>query len=298
MSNNIKILFWIYKARVNKAGTAPLMVRVNYKGQRVQFSTGQFIPLSKWDRLKGRVRGKDENAHQINNYIQTTANKIKGIFNELLQKEEVNLFELLSRYNGKNESTVTILQLVTYHNEQMQAKLGGDYALPTLKKYQVTKNKLDRFIQKVYNRKDIRLKDLQKKFIYDFDFYLKTEEHNAQNTAAKHCKNLKRVINLGISNGWLDKSPFDGFKTPYQVNEKVYLDKDELSALEQKTFRIERLQVVKDMFVFQCYTGLAFTDMAMLTVEKPRKLTPSPHGKLTPLRHSKLTPLRHFKLTP
>ncbi|MDQ6755802.1 MAG: Arm DNA-binding domain-containing protein, partial [Bacteroidota bacterium] len=105
MSNNIKILFWIYKARVNKSGSAPLMVRINYKGQRVQFSTGQFIPLNKWDRLKVRVRGKDENAHQINSYIQNTSNSIRGIFNELLQKEEVNLFELLNRYSGKNESS-------------------------------------------------------------------------------------------------------------------------------------------------------------------------------------------------
>jgi integrase len=182
----------------------------------------------------------------------------------MAKRGDVYLENLYNAFIGKDEDNMTLLQLVEYHLTQMECRVGTDYAIATLKKYRVTQNKLIRFLNTELNVKDIRLKDLTRKFIADFDLYMKLKEGNDQNTTTKHCKNLKAIINVGVFNDWLDNTPFDRYKTPYKVKEKVYLSADELRLLEAKHFKIPRLGLVKDLFLFQCYTGLAFADMAKL----------------------------------
>jgi len=263
MNSNIKILFWLKKSKVNKKGLVPIILRISHDTGRKQLSTGFMIPIDKWDAAKGRVKGNDEFSEQVNTYIRNTTNRLYEIFNDLSKKGDVYLETLYNVFIGKDEDNMTLMQLVNYHNEQMRSRLGVDYAVATLKKYEVTKNKLLRFL-KSEDIKDIRLKDLTRKFIADFDIYMKLKEGNDQNTTTKHCKNLKTMANLAVFNGWLDKTPFDGYKTPYKIKEKVFLSIDELKLLEEKHFKINRLELVKDLFLFQCFTGLAFADMEKL----------------------------------
>lgn len=263
MNTPIKILFWLNKGRINKKGLSALMCRITHNNERKQLSTGFMISVDKWDASKGKVKGNDEYATQVNTYIRNTTNRLLEIFNELSKKGDVYLERLYKIYIGKDEDNMTLMQLVNYHNEQMRSRLGVDYAVATLKKYEVTKNKLIRFL-KSEDIKDIRLKDLTRKFIADFDIYMKLKEGNDQNTTTKHCKNLKTMANLAVFNGWLEKTPFDGYKTPYKIKEKVFLSLEELKLLEEKHFKINRLELVKDLFLFQCFTGLAFADMEKL----------------------------------
>ena len=181
------------------------------------------------------------------------------------------------------------MELVNFHIQQMKARIGTDYAIATLKKYQVTQNKLIRFLKIEMNKTDIRLKDLDRRFISDFDLYMKLKEKNDQNTTTKHCKNLKTIINLGVFKGWLDKTPFDHYKTPYRVKEKVFLSIDELKLLQEKRFKIERLELVKNLFLFQCFTGLAFSDMAKL---KGRDITTGIDGNKWIIIKRKKTDIR------
>ena len=100
----------------------------------------------------------------------------------------------------------------------------------------------------------------------DFDFYLKNHDKNEHNTAVKYLQNLKKIINVGVINQWIKDNPFKQFKTGYKDVDRIYLTQHELNIIEEKTFRIPRLSFVKDIFLFQCYTGLAYSDMARLTV--------------------------------
>lgn len=263
MNTTIRILFWLSAGRVNKKGQSSLMLRVTHNKERKQIATGFMVPADKWDNQKTKVKGNDEYATHVNTYIRNTSNRLLEIFNELSKKGDVHLERLYNIYIGKDEDNMTLMQLVNYHNEQMRLRLGVDYAIATLKKYEVTKNKLLRFL-KSEDIKDIRLKDLTRKFIADFDIYMKLKEGNDQNTTTKHCKNLKTMTNLAVFNGWLERTPFDGYKTPYKIKEKVFLSIDELKLLEDKHFKINRLELVKDLFLFQCFTGLAFADMEKL----------------------------------
>ena len=263
MNTTIRILFWLSAGKVNKKGQSSLMLRITHNKERKQIATGFMVPVDKWDNLKTKVKGNDEYATQVNTYIRNTTNRLYEIFNELSKKGDVYLETLYNVFIGKDDDNMTLMQLVNYHNEQMRSRLGVDYAVATLKKYEVTKNKLIRFL-KSEDIKDIRLKDLTRKFIADFDIYMKLKEGNDQNTTTKHCKNLKTMANLAVFNGWLEKTPFDGYKTPYKIKEKVFLSLEELKLLEEKHFKINRLELVKDLFLFQCFTGLAFADMEKL----------------------------------
>lgn len=264
MSNNIKVLFWLNKSKANKKGLAPIMLRVTYNNERKQISTGFTVVDSKWDKNRNAVKGRDELALQINDYIRITTAKIHEIFNEMLKDGDIYLENLIDKFLGKDANNMTLMQLTNFHIAQIKSKIGKDYALGTLKKYNVTLHKLQKFLLAYYKKPDVRLKDLSLKFIADFDHFMKTELANDHNTTVKHCKNLKAIINNGIINGWVDKNPFMGFKTPYKVKEKVYLNADELKLLQEKSFKIERLEVVRDLFVFQCYTALSYQDMVNL----------------------------------
>lgn len=254
MANNVKILFWIKASRINRKGVAPLMLRISYNKQRKEFSTGFCLEPKKWDSSKYRVKNKSHEASQINQYIDQTRAKILSIFKDMILSEDISLDRLIDRFLGKDEQTITLLQLVKYHNENFKSRLGVDYAYSTYEKYGITARRLESFLSDHYKKQDFRLKDLSHKFIADFDYYLKTEHKNDHNTATKYCKNLKKILNVAVTNGWIDVNPFTGYRCSYKDVNRVYLSKSELMAIETKTFRLQRLQIARDLFLFQCYT--------------------------------------------
>lgn len=265
MANNVKILFWIKSNRINKKGLAPLMLRISYNKQRKEFSTGFNIEPCKWDNAKYKVKLKTGEAQQINQYIDEAKAKIFSLFKEMLLNEDICFDKLIDGFLGRNESTITLLQLVKLHNENFKSRVGIDYAFSTYEKYEITSKRIESFVKEYYKKPDIKLKQLDHRFISEFDFYLKTKHLNDHNTTTKYCKNLKKILNLAVVNNWIDANPFIGYKCSYKEVDRVYLSKSELHIIEAKSFKLQRLQIAKDLFVFQCYTGLSFCDMAKLT---------------------------------
>lgn len=264
MSNNVKILFWIKTSRINSKGLAPLMLRITYNKQRKEFSTGFNIEPCKWDKSKYKLKLKTNEAQQINQYIDETKAKIFSLFKDMLLREDICLDNLVDSFLGRNESTITILQLVKLHNDNFKSRIGIDFAFSTFEKYDITARRIESFIKDFYKKTDFKLKNLDHRFISDFDFYLKTEHLNDHNTTTKYCKNLKKILNIAVVNNWIEVNPFNGYKCSYKEVDRVYLSKSELDLIEAKTFRLQRLQIAKDLFIFQCYTGLSFCDMAKL----------------------------------
>lgn len=263
--NNIRILFWIHKSKLNKKGEAPLYLRLTFKSERRNLSTGYFIAPTRWDGQKSQVKGIKDDAIQVNAYISQTKAKMMELFNQMLKERDVNLDLLIDRFFGRDVYTVTLMELVRFHNKDFEARIGTDYAFSTFEKYDILRRKLEAFIPYKYQKKDIRLKDLGHKFMADFDFYLKNHDKNEHNTTTKYLKNLKKILNVGIVNGWIDKNPFENYSATYKDVDRIYLTQKELNQIEEKNFRLERLRIVKDLFLFQCYTGLAYSDMAKLT---------------------------------
>ncbi len=288
-NHHLNVLFWLYKSRVNKQGLAPLYLRLTYRNQRKNIATGLSAPLSKWDAKKGQLKGVVDSAKQVNDYMLQTKSRLLELFNELLRDGDADLEILVDRFMNKEIDHHSLLELVDYHNKDFEARVGIDYAYSTFEKYDILKRKLQVFIPYAYKKKDIRLKDLTPKFLTDFDFYLKKNDKNLHNTATKYLKNLKKIINVGITVGWLKENPFVLVKASYKDVDRVYLSQNELDALEAKEFSMPRLNLVRDLFLFQCYTGLAYSDMAKLTT---RNLSPGIDGSKWIITRRKKTDVR------
>jgi integrase len=116
-----------------------------------------------------------------------------------------------------------------------------------------------------YNTSDIDIRNINHEYITDYDFYLRSERKCSNNTTVKYIKNFKKIIRICISNGWLEKDPFVRYKPKIKEVERPFLTADEIKAISAKEFTMERLTLVKDIFLFSCYTGLAYIDVANLS---------------------------------
>jgi len=156
---------------------------------------------------------------------------------------------------------MTLFKAFEHHIANITKLIGIDFTTTTVKRYTSSFNNLKRYLK----NKDVRLCDLDYKFIADFYTYLKTTEKLQHNSTTNVIKNLGRIINISITNNWLTSNPFKDFSCNYVNSTRQYLTESEIDTLVNKVFGVDRLTKVRDVFVFQIYTGLFFTDMETLT---------------------------------
>jgi len=212
------------------------------------------------------IKGTKEEARVLNTYLTNLETRVYKIINNIeLSGKELTMDLLKSELKGQDKNEHTLVNLFTYHNDQMKSLIGKDFADATHKKYTYTLEKVKAFIKHQYKKEDIPLSELNHAFITNFEFYLKTHEMNANNTAMKYIKNLKKVIKIALSNDWIDKDPFARFKCTYKDPNRGFLSQEELDKIINKQFAHPRLGQVRDIFIFSCYTGLAYSDIEKLT---------------------------------
>jgi len=265
MHHSFSTIFWIKRGKANKSGKAPIYTRVTINGKRAEISTGQKIEPERWNANSGNVKGNREDARIINTALENIRNKIKSIYYDLAEKKSyVSADMVKDSFLGRKRNEYSVLEVFKHHNEQVYAQIGKEYALATYKRYQTTLMLTEEFIKHKYNRSDMKLSELKYSFITDYEFYLKTVRNNNHNTTIKYLRNFKKIIHLAVANDWLDKYPFSAHKVTLKEVKRDFLTQEELDGIDQKQFATDRLNLVKDIFVFCCYTGLAYVDVAKL----------------------------------
>ena len=261
------ILFWADFSRA-KANQASVYVRITVNGKRATISLKRKVPVSDWDAHKGRSRGTNQNARIFNYYLEEVNSGIFKCYQELkLEHKLITSQAIKARYLGEDEQNHSVIDIIKYHNEDMQDKLKWG----TQKNYYTTQKYVSKFLLKTYKTTDIYLQELDYNFIIKFEKYLRAhmpEDHQKRmgiNTVMKHIERFRKLINLACKLGWIEKDPFVNFKAQFIKTERGFLSLYELRAVEEKEFRIERLQLVKDLFVFSCYTSLSYIDVINLT---------------------------------
>ncbi len=265
----IRILFLLAKSRINKAGQCPVRCRFTYDKLRHEFSTGLFINPDDWDSKGQKAKPPNEENEFLNTQLSLIKNKINQAFLLLqMEGEDFAVQDIYRKYKGEpTQQEKTILEVFDMHNKKIAKLVGIEYSQFTHKKFEETRRHLQRFIQHQYAKQDMLLKDLTMKFLSDLDFYFKTEMQHKQSTANKKIQRVRKIVRLAVGEGFLDKDPFMLHKPKKAHIKLVYLDTDELQKLEAYSFEQVRLEQVKDMFIFCCYTGLAYTEMANLQAE-------------------------------
>ncbi|MBU3661341.1 MAG: site-specific integrase [Flavobacteriales bacterium] len=263
MKQNYSLLFWLNTSRM-QLEKAAIYCRITVNGKRAELSVKRFIEPSKWIKTAGMVKGSSEEARIINNQLDIIRTSIYRIYVEQTSLGKFITSDLLkNEFLGNTEKEKTFLEAFKYHNDQMKELIGTDVVKSTHTKFETVYKKCSDFLKKRIKRSDVYLKELDYKFITDFEHYLKTEGI-AHNTAMKYIRNVKKVINQTVLNGWLQRNPFAQFKCSTHAVIREILDEAELSALYSKEFKQERLEEVRDVFLFCCFTGYAFIDVFKL----------------------------------
>lgn len=277
-SSTFSILFWIYASRAVNNQTN-LYLRLTLNGQRVNISLKRKVNVNTWNKKTQRANGTGKVSKNLNLYLNGLETDIYVIYDKL--KSEKSVFDVQTIKDnllGKTKKRFTFKNLITYHNEKMQHKLHPN----TLGHYKTSQRYMLSYIASEYGKKDINLNDLSFEFIIGFENFLRTympvngQSPMGNNTAMKHIKRLKRMVTLAYRMEWMDRDPFINFKIKNEKKEREFLTAIELESIENLTSNLQRLIVVKDIFVFSCYTGISYSDIINL---KPTNITLGIDGK-------------------
>jgi integrase len=277
MSQILQISFWVRKNRTNKKGQSPLVVRLSISGQRIDFQPNILVNTKFWDSDKQKMKSKDADAKVINDSLELIKHKLWGIYHQLISTGDIHLHEILEVYRSNGRNHHKLIELTKKHNAEFKSRLDIDRSYSTYEKYIFTLQKIQAYIKLRYNTADIPISNIDKKWMEDFYLFLRKEEKNEHNTAAKYVKNLKHILSYGVDISWIEHNPADGYICSYKETEQVILGPEELSRIENKRFQIPRLELARKLFIFQCYTGLSYADMAKL---EKSNIEQGPDGKL------------------
>lgn len=266
MGNMIKVLFYARKSKSNPNGQAPIYLRVTVNGQRFETATSRFVEIDKWSTEAGRVLGSSKEAKELNGFLDVLQAKAFDIQKKLITVGvDVTLESFINLWQGKKEKARMLLEIFAHHNKQVQELIGQQYSQATFRRYETSLDHTRNFIAEYFGQPDLPITQLKYQFITDYEFWLKTKRKCNQNSTIKYLTNFKKIVNICLKNGWLDRNPFIGFKMTKKDVDRPYLSQEELELVKSKTFVSERLSQVRDIFLFSCYTGLAYVDAQQLT---------------------------------
>ncbi|MCP4884679.1 MAG: site-specific integrase, partial [Flavobacteriales bacterium] len=265
----LNIRYLVITRRLNKSGLTPIRCRLTYSKQRKDFSTGLFINPDHWDPKQQRLLDQSDQEETTNMQLSLIENKISKAFLMLQVKEEpFSVQDIYDAYKGKTlEKDMGILEVWDLHNERMERLIGKEIVYVTYQKYLESQRHLKDFIRHQYKVSDKALRGLKMSFINEYTYYLKTVKNFQHSTLNKAIQRMRKVVKFAIGHDYLDKDPFLLYRAKSVKKELVFLSVEELKRLEKSTFKIKRLEVIKDCFVFCCYTGLAFKEMVSLRRE-------------------------------
>lgn len=266
MSEMIKVLFYARKSKSNSSGQAPIYMRVTVRGGRFESSTARFVEMKKWSSDLGRAKGTSKEIDELNEFLDVLRTKAFDIQKRLFTLGiEVTTDEFSRQWHGIKEKPRMLLEIFQHHNDQVKALIGSQYSPSTHKRYETSLQHTRKFLEYYINASDIDIKSIKYQFITEYEFWLKSVRKCNHNSTIKYLTNFKKVIHICIKNGWLDRDPFVGFKMNKCDVDRPFLTNEELEIIKNKIFVSDRLSQVRDIFLFSCYTGLAYIDTQKLS---------------------------------
>lgn len=265
MSHSFTQLFYLKGKHFEKDVKVPIYLRLTVNGHRSELSISHKVNPEKWNARAGKMKGSNLEANELNQFLDTVRSRVNKIHRQII--EDNNPFtsvDIKNLYLDKGENTKMLVQLFEEHNQQMERLVGIEFAIGTYKRYHTTKSHVEEYLKAEYSKTDIPVKDIDLKFIKGFEYFLKAIKACNHNSSLKYVNNFKKIIRMAVANDWISKDPFYNFKAQFKTVEREFLSKEELSTLAEKEIDGDRLNVVRDMFVFCCYTGLAYIDVQKL----------------------------------
>ena len=266
MKSIFRVVFYLRSNYVNKEGKTSVMLRIYLNNERLSLgSTGIAITASQWDKDKERIKGRTTDALSTNLQLDNIAGGLQAIFRKIEMSDDLSLERIKSEFLGKKDEIDTLMQLFEKHNTDISKQVGISVSKATLQKYNVCKRHFSDFLDKQYKRTDLKLTELTYLIIREFDLYLRTVVGQNSNTATKTMKTFKTITLLGQKMGVLLHDPFMNHRFHLEPVNRGFLTDEEILLIANKEIGIPRLELVRDIFIFSCFTGLAYIDVSNLT---------------------------------
>ncbi|MFD2865484.1 site-specific integrase [Mucilaginibacter antarcticus] len=267
LEKSFGLLFFMRKPKNYKNGLLPIYLKITVNGHPKELSAKRKWDPSKWNSAAGRATGTKEESRELNYYLNTLEQKVYEAKKSLMETDKlITSAAIKNVLIGFDESQRMILELFQHHNEQMKALEGIDFAPGTIERYNTSYEHTKQFIFWKYKVSDKDIKELNFEFISEYAFWLKSIRKCNHNTTMKYLGNFKKIVLVCVKNKWLTVDPFANFKLTKKEVERTALTNIELKRITQKKFESDRINQVKDMFLFSCYTGLSYVDLQQLKI--------------------------------
>jgi site-specific recombinase XerD len=265
MKINLSLLFYLKKRKSYKNGPVDIYMRITVDGRRSEITTGRSCEPEKWSISAGRSSGKTEESRTLNAYLTDLKTKIYEIHRQLVQKDEIITADIIrDRFLGKEETPITLVSVFEEHNRKVEILVGSEYTSGTAERYRTSLKHTINFLQWKYKVSDVPLKKINHQFISEYDFYLRAVRKCNNNSAVKYLKNFGKIIRICLANEWMSVNPFLNYKHKVKPVEREYLTENEISIIASKAMVSDRLEQIRDIFLFSCFTGLAYIDVKQL----------------------------------
>lgn len=266
MNKTFNLLFFVKKSKIKANGTAPIYLRITIDGVPKEISSKRNIHPEKWDAKMQKVMGNTEEVKLLNSYLKTLEQQVYETHHQMMKdKTSTSSTSLKAKLQGTDQTSRMLVPIFQDHNNKIKELIGKEYAPGTLERYTTSLKHTIEFLEWKYKVSDIDITKIDYAFVTDYEFFLRSVRNCANNTAVKYIKNFNKIIKICLANDWLDKNPFANYKSKVKEVERVYLTEDEIQAIIEKEFKTERLALVRDIFLFSCFTGLAYIDVKNLT---------------------------------
>ncbi len=268
MRSTFRILFYLKRNAPKSNGLVPVMCRITVNGKISQFSCKLDVDEKHWDVKTGRMTGRSVVALEANRMLDKIRVGINKAYQDICDKDNyVTAEKVRNAFLGMGMNHETLLVVFRQHNEDYAKQVGKIKSQRSYWKYCTVYNHLSEFIRQRYKVSDIALKELAPAFITDFELFLRTEKNHCTNTIWSYMMPFKRIIYMSINNGWLQRDPFYAYSITKEETKRGFLSKEEIKMLIEGSFKKKSYELIRDLFIFCCFTGLSWTDMANLTKE-------------------------------
>lgn len=270
MKETFNVLFFIRRTRLLKNGEAAIQMRITVNGQYEELHTKRQVNPKCWNQKKAQATGKSPGLVELNRHLMNLRARAYTVQTELIEEGlPVNALAVKERIFHKKEEPKELPKMFfeefKAHNDECKSLIGKDYAKSTVDRYCLCLSYFKEMYSKMpeqaeFPQKDIPFNNVSERLIRKFEVFLKTEKNICNNTCIRYLKCVHKIVNIGINNGWIKLNPYANIKLRVEKTHVDFLDMEEINILMNKEFSIKRLEQVRDVFVFCCFTGLAFID--------------------------------------
>ena len=264
----LKVTFYLKKNETRADGTVPVLGRIRIGSSMVQFSAKVNVTEKLWDVKSGRAKGKSKAATNVNAELDNLCVAIHSAYKELqLKSDNVLALDVKNAFQGIATEQDTLVKHYEYLNEKFYKNVGVNRSVDTYKRYCVALNHLKKFLHKKYKVRDMAFQALNSTFVKSFDLYLRADLGFSNHTIINIMARLHLVIKSAMDNGLIRQDPFIGYEYISQPLVARCLSEEEFNLILKTPLPKDNMNLVRDVFIFSCMTGLAFSDLRNLTPE-------------------------------